>query len=70
VGRANRAKVDEMSGETIGYLYLPDMDERLIAFARDWYPQYRKKAIIIDDRYNGALRRRHDHRRSRAQLCR
>ena len=51
---ANRAKVDEMSGETIGYLYLPDMDEDgLIAFARDWYPQYRKKAIIIDDRYNG-----------------
>jgi len=50
---ANRAKVDEMSGGTIGYLYLPDMDEDgLIEFARDWYPQYRKKAIIIDDRYN------------------
>jgi hypothetical protein len=51
---ANRAKVDEMSGGAIGYLYLPDMmEDGLIQFARDWYPQYRKRAIIIDERYNG-----------------
>jgi tricorn protease len=51
---ANRAKVDALSGGTIGYLYLPDMSEDgLIEFARAWYPQYRRKAIIIDERYNG-----------------
>ncbi|HOC43458.1 MAG TPA: S41 family peptidase [Thermoanaerobaculales bacterium] len=50
----NRAKVDELSGGTIGYLYLPDMmEDGLIEFARDWFPQYRKRAIIIDERYNG-----------------
>lgn len=51
---ANRAKVDALSGGTIGYLYLPDMmEDGLIEFARAWYPQYRKQAIIIDERYNG-----------------
>jgi len=51
---ANRAKVDALSGGTIGYLYLPNMmEDGLIEFARAWYPQYRKQAIIIDERYNG-----------------
>jgi tricorn protease len=51
---ANRAKVDEASGGTIGYLHLPNMMEAgLIEFARAYYPLYRKQGIIIDERYNG-----------------
>jgi tricorn protease len=49
----NRAKVDEWSGGTIGYVHLPDMmTSGLIEFARYWYPQTERKAFIIDDRYN------------------
>ncbi len=49
----NRAKVDEWSHGTIGYVHIPDMmTSGLIEFARYWYPQYDKKAFIIDDRYN------------------
>jgi tricorn protease len=50
----NRAMVDRASGGTIGYLYLPAMMENgLIEFARAFYPDYTKKAFIIDERYNG-----------------
>ncbi len=50
----NRAKVAEASGDSIGYLHLPNMGEDgLIEFARAWYPQYLKRGIIIDERYNG-----------------
>ena len=50
----NRAAVNLASGGTIGYLYLPDMMEGgLIEFARAYYPDYTKKAFIIDERYNG-----------------
>ena len=49
----NRAKVDEWSGGKIGYVHIPDMmTNGLIEFARYWYPQFEKKAFIIDDRYN------------------
>jgi tricorn protease len=45
--------VDEWSGGTIGYVHIPDMmTSGLIEFARYWYPQFNKKAFIIDDRYN------------------
>ncbi len=50
----NRAAVAKASGGTIGYLYLPAMMENgLIEFARAFYPDYTKKAFIIDERYNG-----------------
>jgi tricorn protease len=50
---ANRARVDEMSGGAIGYLHLPDMMQPgLIEFARAYYPRFRSKAFVIDDRYN------------------
>ena len=50
----NRAIVDEASGGTIGYMHLPAMMENgLIEFAREWYPNYTKKGFIIDERYNG-----------------
>ena len=50
----NRAMVDRASGGTIGYLYLPAMMENgLVEFARAFYPDYTKKAFIIDERYNG-----------------
>jgi len=50
---ANRAKVDEWSNGAIGYLHIPDMmTSGLIEFARYWYPQYEKRAFIIDERYN------------------
>jgi len=50
----NRAKVDEASGGTMGYMHLPAMMENgLIEFAREWYPNHTKKGFIIDERYNG-----------------
>ncbi len=50
----NRAAVDRASDGAIGYLYLPAMMENgLIEFARAFYPDYQKKAFIIDERYNG-----------------
>ncbi len=42
------------SDGTIGYLHLPNMMQPgLIEFARDFYPQHYKQALINDDRYNG-----------------
>jgi tricorn protease len=51
---ANRAEVTRVSGGSIGYLYLPAMmEDGLIEFARAFYPDYDKRAFIIDERYNG-----------------
>jgi tricorn protease len=51
---SRRSLVDQASGGAIGYLHLPDMGERgLIEFARAFYPQVDKQAMIIDERYNG-----------------
>lgn len=50
----NKAYVDKMTNGEIGYVHLPDMGESgLIEFARYFYPQYYKKGMIIDARYNG-----------------
>ncbi len=50
----NIAKVTKASDGKIGYLHIPDMGpEGLNQFARYFYPQLSKKAIIIDDRGNG-----------------
>ena len=44
---------DKTDGE-IGYIHLPDMGQNgLVEFGRSWYPQTGKKALIIDDRFNG-----------------
>ena len=45
--------VDEKSHGLIGYVHLPDMMQPgLIQFAKYFYPQYYKKGMIIDVRYN------------------
>lgn len=50
----NRKKVDQASDGRIGYLHIPDMSvEGLNQFARYFYAQLDKEAIIIDDRGNG-----------------
>lgn len=46
--------VDRLSGGKVGYIYIPDMSqEGLNEFARYYYPQLDKEALIIDDRANG-----------------
>ena len=46
--------VDRLSGGKVGYIYIPDMSaEGLNEFARYFYPQLDKEALIIDDRANG-----------------
>ena len=48
------ATVDKLSGGKVGYIYIPDMSEEgLNEFARYYYPQLDKEALIIDDRANG-----------------
>ena len=51
---ANIAKVSTASGDRVGYIHIPDMsDEGLNEFVKYFYPQLRKKALIIDVRGNG-----------------
>ena len=46
--------VDRISGGKVGYIYIPDMSEEgLNEFARYYYPQLDKEALIVDDRANG-----------------
>ena len=46
--------VEEKSGGKVGYIYIPDMGpEGLSEWARYYYPQLDKEALIIDDRENG-----------------
>ena len=46
--------VEEKSGGKVGYIYIPDMSrEGLNEWARYYYPQLDKEALIIDDRENG-----------------
>ncbi|CAG5011883.1 Tricorn protease [Dyadobacter sp. CECT 9275] len=50
----NIAKVTKASGGKIGYVHIPDMGPAgLNQFARYFYPQLDKEALIIDDRGNG-----------------
>ena len=51
---SRRQLVEQAGGGAIGYLHIPDMGQRgLIEFARAFYPQVDKQALIIDERYNG-----------------
>lgn len=50
----NLEKVNKATGGRVGYVYIPDMGpEGLREFARYYYPQIDKEALIIDDRGNG-----------------
>ena len=50
----NIRTVEKLSGGKVGYIYVPDMSaEGLKEFARYYYPQLDKEALIIDDRGNG-----------------
>jgi tricorn protease len=50
----NIEKVDKASGGRVGYIHIPDMGvPGLNEFVKHYYPQLRKKALIIDVRGNG-----------------
>ncbi len=50
----NIRRVEEATDGRVGYIYIPDMGpEGLNEFARYYYPQLDKEALIIDDRANG-----------------
>lgn len=50
----NLRKVTEATDGKVGYVHVPDMGPNgLNQFARYFYPQIAKKALIIDDRGNG-----------------
>jgi tricorn protease len=50
----NRARVDRVSGNRIGYIHIPDMEDGGIReFIKWWYPQVRKEALVVDERDNG-----------------
>ena len=50
----NRRRVSEATNGQVGYIYLSNMGGRgLNEFVKAFYPQIRKKGLIIDVRYNG-----------------
>ncbi len=50
----NLKYVSEKTNGQVGYIHIPDMlSEGLNEFVKYFYPQLRKKALIIDDRGNG-----------------
>ena len=50
----NIEKVDKATGGRVGYVHIPDMGvPGLNEFVKHYYPQLRKKALIIDVRGNG-----------------
>ena len=49
----NRKKVDKATNGRVGYLHMPATAAPGVeGFSRDFYPQVRKEALIIDVRYN------------------
>jgi tricorn protease len=52
--RANIEKVSKATNGEVGYIHIPDMGPGgLNEFVKYFYPQLKKKALIIDDRGNG-----------------
>lgn len=52
--RENVEKVDKATNGRVGYLHVPDMGpEGLNQFAKMFYPQLRKEALVVDVRGNG-----------------
>ncbi|MCL1834148.1 MAG: PDZ domain-containing protein [Leptospirales bacterium] len=50
----NIDKVNKATNGQVGYIHIPDMSAAgLNEFAKHYYPQLQKKALIIDDRGNG-----------------
>jgi tricorn protease len=50
----NIDKVDKATNGQVGYIHIPDMSsEGLNEFVKHFYPQLKKRALIIDDRGNG-----------------
>jgi len=50
----NRRKVDQMTGDRVAYVYLPNTGEAGYAsFNRYYFSQIDKQAAIIDERFNG-----------------
>lgn len=51
----NREYVEKVSNGKVGYVHIPDMavNNGLNEFVKYFYPQARKEALIVDDRYNG-----------------
>lgn len=51
----NRKKVDLATNGRVAYVHIPDMavNNGLNEFVRYFYPQVRKEALIVDDRFNG-----------------
>jgi len=50
----NIKKVDQATNGQVGYIHIPDMGpEGLNEFVKHFYPQLKKRALIIDDRGNG-----------------
>jgi len=50
----NRETVDKLSGGRIAYVYMADMEALgMEQFVRQFYPQLNKRALIVDDRWNG-----------------
>ncbi len=50
----NREYVEKKSHGQIGYIHIPDMEgDGLNQFVKNFYGQINKKALIIDDRFNG-----------------
>ena len=51
----NLEYVTEKTNGRVGYIHIPDMgfSNGLNEFVKYFYPQIRKEALIIDDRYNG-----------------
>lgn len=52
--QGNIKKVSEATGGKVGYIHVPDMQSNgLNEFVKHFYPQLKKKALIIDMRGNG-----------------
>ncbi|MBE0637611.1 MAG: PD40 domain-containing protein [Bacteroidales bacterium] len=52
--QGNIEKVEKATNGQVGYIHIPDMGPAgLNQFVKYFYPQIRKKALIIDDRGNG-----------------
>lgn len=50
----NRKKVAELSGGRIGYMHVPNTGtEGFIGFARGYWSNVDKQALVVDERYNG-----------------
>jgi tricorn protease len=52
--QGNIEKVDQATDGQVGYIHIPDMSPQgLNEFVKYYYPQLKKRALIIDDRGNG-----------------